>query len=298
MDGLTAAEQGFLLLTSHLGVAERKPLTAAQLRQLSQRVHAAGRKNADADLHPRDLIALGYTEESAERICQLLQETELLRYYLEKGKKAGCFPITRASEKYPIRVRRTLGLDAPGCLWAKGDAALLHGPKIALVGCRDLAEPNREFARKAGQQAALQGYALVSGNARGADKISQEACLEAGGHVISVVADNLQKHPLTRNVLYLSLDDFDQGFSVQRALQRNYVIHTMGSLVVAAQCSFGKGGTWDGTLTNLSHKWTPVCMYDDGSDAAAGLQNCGARLIHMEELQDLSALMEEPICFL
>ena len=295
---MTGPEQGFLLLTSQLGDPDRKPLSIAQFRKLAQRVQTGNRNIESRELHPADLRELGYGVAMADRIYGLLNSTNQLREYLRRGEECDCYPITRLNPLYPKSVHCLLGLNSPGVLWAKGDVTLLGKPAVAVVGRRDLDEENRAFAEEAGRQVAKQGYVLVSGNARGADKISQEACLEAGGHVISVVADNLQKHPLTRNVLYLSLDDFDQGFSVQRALQRNYVIHTMGSLVVAAQCSFGKGGTWDGTLTNLSHKWTPVCMYDDGSDAAAELQNCGARLIHMEELQDLSALMEEPICFL
>ena len=87
-----------------------------------------------------------------------------------------------------------------------------------------------------------------------------DACLEAGGQVISIVADSLQKQPLVQNVLWLSLDDFDQAFSSQRALHRNHVIHTLAELTIVAQCTLGKGGTWDGILHNLKNGWNSVCI--------------------------------------
>ena len=95
-------------------------------------------------------------------------------------------------------------MDAPGTLWIKGDITLLFEKAVSLVGSRELKHMNLDFAQEAGRQAALQGYVLISGNARGADRAAQDACLEAGGQVISVVADSLQNQPLTENVLYLS----------------------------------------------------------------------------------------------
>jgi predicted Rossmann fold nucleotide-binding protein DprA/Smf involved in DNA uptake len=183
-------------------------------------------------------------------------------------------------------------LDSPGTLWAKGDVSLLNRPAVAVIGSRELKDENRKFAEEAGRQIAAQGYALVSGNARGADKAAQSACLEAGGAVISVVADSLQKQPLTRNILYLSLDDFDAEFSPQRALRRNYVIHSIATLTIAAQCALEKGGTWDGVLANLKNGWNPVCIFADDSAAAEELQNRGVQPVSAEALGDLSLLAE------
>ena len=290
---MTGPEQGFLLLTSSLGDPHRKPLTVPQFRELAKRVQNADKKTDKRSLMPADLIALGYAPAMAERIVALLSGTNQLREYLHRAQSCDCYPITRLNPIYPLSVRQRLGLESPGVLWAKGDITLLGKPAVAVIGSRDLSEENRKFAEEAGRQAALQGCVLISGNARGADQAAQEACLRAAGQVISVVADSLQNQPLRENVLYLSLDDFDQSFSAQRALQRNYVIHTLPALTLVAQCTLGKGGTWDGTLTNLSHSRTPVCMFSDGSDAAAELQNCGARLIGVEALQDFSALAEQ-----
>jgi predicted Rossmann fold nucleotide-binding protein DprA/Smf involved in DNA uptake len=199
---------------------------------------------------------------------------------------------------YPAAVRRRLGMDCPGVIWAKGDISLLNRPAVAVIGSRDLYEDNLLFAEEAGRQAALQGYVLVSGNARGADQIAQDACLAAGGCVISVVADELEKKPLMSRMLWLSLDGFDQSFSTIRALSRNHVIHSLGDMTLVAQCTMGKGGTWDGTVKNLQCGYSPVCCFDDGSDAVTELVNRGAVAVTAEDLRDLQALKGTELNFM
>lgn len=283
-------ERGFLLLSSRLGDPERKPLTTAQLRVLADRSWKLDLPAFQRELEEKDLLALGYGQNMAQKILGLLSQEDVLEHYLTRGKRAGCVPLTRVSQGYPLQLRRRLGLESPGVLWAKGDLSILEGKKLAVVGSRDLNPQNRSFAEEAGRQAALQGYTLVSGNARGADRCAQESCLLHGGRVISVVADELARHSQRKNVLYLSEEDFDCDFSAQRALSRNRVIHALGDKTVVCQSSLGMGGTWDGTVKNLFHGWSDVFCYDDGSDAACRLEQMGAILIDLRQLRELSGL--------
>lgn len=281
---MRAAERGFLLLSSHLGDADRKPLTVPQFRTLALRMQEMEKPDSDRDLETTDLIALGYGYEMAERIMTLLSQERLLDAYLKNAKEFGCAPITRVSEGYPLLLRKRLGLDSPGCLWVKGNVDLLAQPAVSLVGSRDLLPENRDFAREVGRQAALQGYTLVSGNARGADRCAQESCLNAGGQVISVVADELYKQRERENVLYISEDGFCEAFSTIRALSRNRVIHALGLKTFVAQSSLKMGGTWDGTVKNLRGGWSDVYAFRDGSEAMTLLEQMGANLIGMEDL--------------
>ena len=285
-------EAGFLLLTSHLGDPRRKPLTAAQLRILAQRTQAMEKPGDDRELDVQDLLRLGYGRDMAAHICALLSEEELLDYYLQQGRRSGCVPVTRVSGQYPQLLHRRLGLDSPGCLWCKGDLGLLNQPAIALVGSRDLQEPNREFARAVGLHAARQGLVLVSGNARGADKTAQNACLSAGGRVISILADELSEKPEAENLLYVSEDGFSEAFSAQRAISRNRCIHALGQVVFVAQASFGKGGTWDGTVKNLHKGISPVLCFRDGSEASKELEQLGAYLIGTGQLSEFEELSQ------
>lgn len=293
MDKLNGAEYGFLLLSSSLGNPGRKPLTVAQMRELFHRSEQMKRRDISVDVNVYDFVSIGYSPKFAQHIVQLLHDEPLLHYYLSKGRKWNCFPITRATESYPTAVRVKLGLDSPGCLWAKGNAALLETPMVSLVGSRDLNDHNRAFAEEVGRQAAFQGYTLVSGNARGADKTAQESCLRAGGKVICVVADSLGKYRRRDSVLYLSEDGFDCEFSSQRALSRNRIIHSLGQVTFVAQSSLHTGGTWDGTAKNLRGGWSHVCCFDDGSEAVQELQQMGASLIDMSALTNIRQLTQQ-----
>ena len=292
---MNALERGFLLLTSQLGDPDRKPLSAPQLRVLAERMRQMPPPQEDRQLNAQDLRNLGYNRDMAERIANLLEGEDWLDHYLRWGRRVGCTPVTRVSEGYPLILRKRLGLDSPGCLWCRGEVEILNTPAISLVGSRDLAEPNRAFAEAVGRQAALQGLTLVSGNARGADRTAQDSCLEAGGRVISVVADELHKHPVRERVLYVSEDSFESDFSAQRAISRNRVIHCLGRMVFVAQSSLQKGGTWDGTVKNLRFGWSSVGCFRDGSEAAAQLEQMGAYLVDESDLQDLGSLPESEI---
>ena len=210
---MTGPERGLLLLGSHLGDPERRPMTLVQIRRLGDRVRGTGWSGEDRDLTEQDLKALGYGPEDAKLILNLLAQEDLLEDYL----------------------RSRLELDAPVCLWLRGAESLLTKNMIALVGSRELEPENETFAREAGRQAAQQGYVLVSGNARGADRTGQRACRDWGGSYISVVADELEKWDPRPNCLYLSEDGFGEHFSAQRALSRNRIIHALGDGTLVAQ---------------------------------------------------------------
>ena len=287
---MTGAEKGFLLLCCHLGNPERRPLTAAQFHRLARRVRDGEKAPGDRELALSDLTGLGYSPEDAERILGLLDEEDLLERYLVKAAKHGCVPLTRLTPGYPGRILDALGDDAPGCIWARGDLSLLERPGIALVGSRELLPQNECFARETGIQAARQGLTLISGNARGADRTAQDACLGSGGGVISIVADRLTDHVPVKSILYLSEEGFDLEFSPQRALSRNRCIHALGMTAIAAQCSLKTGGTWDGSVKNLRFGWSSLCVFDDGSESMELLTEMGAEKIGFEELKDLRKL--------
>ena len=281
---MTGPERGFLLLRSRLGDPQRKPLTDAQFRKLRALVLASVPAPEDRDLTAEDLCALGVPLQEAQRIVGLLSEEEKLERYLAWGASRGCMPVTQVTPIYPRRVLRCLEGEAPGTLWAKGDVSLLTTETVALVGSRDLQIDNARFAQRVGRWAAEQGYTLVSGNARGADTLAQDACLEAGGRVISVVADCLHRHTEKENLLYLSEEGFDEDFSARRALSRNRVIHSMTETTFVAQCTYRKGGTWDGTTQNLKNRWSRVVCFHDGTPAMTELAALGAELKNLDNV--------------
>jgi len=274
---MIAIEEGVLLLCCRLGDPETKPLTAHQFDKLGQLVRAhAGNPDPTAEMTQKDLCALGFQPELAQRILSLLSRQAQLERYLAHAERLGIYPLTRVSSDYPARLTEKQPGTRTPVLFAMGDRSLLKNPCVSVVGSRHLQPSNEAFAREVGTLAAVEGWTLVSGGAVGADRTAQEACLAAGGSCVIFTPDRLERLSPRENVLYLSEDGYDIPFSSARALHRNCAIHMQGDKTVAVQCTYGRGGTWQGCTENLKHQWSELFVYQDGSEAMQALIAQGA----------------------
>lgn len=289
---MTGAERGFLLLCSSLGRQDRPVLTLRQFRLLGRRALMEEQPSPDGEVTEKLLLSWGYEEPMARRILGLLSQERELEQYLSRAGELGIGVLTRISPGYPAALLSTLGQDAPAVLFYRGDPMLFGKRRISLVGTREPQEADVAFAREAGIQAARQGYTLVSGNARGCDKVGQQACRKAGGTVISFLADSLaeRRRDDAEGVLYCSEGGYDEPFSAQRALSRNRLIHALGEKVLAVHPRLGIGGTWAGCAENLRRGWSPVFLMADGRPGTQALLERGAASVTREELQDLGSL--------
>ena len=272
-------------------------LSLAQARELSRRARAAGIGEEDPfrDVTVKDVRRLGYSEYEAGHIVSLLSRERQLDGYLLAAEKADVAVITRLDAQFPQRLREQLGARCPAALFCRGDLRLLQRPCISVVGSRHLASPGAQFAAQAGRLAAKEGFTLCSGDAMGADRTAQEACLSNGGSVLIFPATELVYCPVRENVLYAAEGGFELGFSAQRALGRNRFIHAMGEKTLVAQTSFGKGGTWNGSLDNLQHEYSPLFVFDDGSEGARAL--CARGATPVQALTSLQALTPAQLSF-
>lgn len=287
---MTAAERGLLMLTCSLGDERAQPLTAGEMsaiRTLLQKKDLP----PDTPLTEALLRELGLDRALARRVPALLDRDRWLDAYLSAGARRGVQIVTRLSEHYPRRLLDALGDGAPWVLFCLGDPSQLTRESVSLVGSRDLYPMGEAFAARVGALAAEEGLVLCSGNARGADRSAQNACLRQGGRVTAVVAGALTECRPNGKVLYVSLDGYDCAFTTPRAHARNRVIHALGLAVFVAQCRLGAGGTWSGTTDNLRARCSPVYCHADGSLAAAELEKLGAALIAYEELNSLRGLL-------
>lgn len=290
-------ERGLLLLCCPLGDPMAGALSLAQARELSRRARAAGIGEEDPfrDVTVKDVRRLGYSEYEAGHIVSLLGRERQLDGYLLAAEKADVAVITRLNARFPQRLREQLGARCPAALFCRGDLELLQSVCVSVVGSRHLASPGAQFAAQAGRLAAREGFTLCSGDAMGADRTAQEACLRGGGSVLIFPATELVYCPARENVLYAAEGGFELGFSAQRALSRNRFIHAMGEKTLVAQTSFGKGGTWNGSLDNLQHEYSPLFVFDDGSEGARAL--CARGATPVQALTSLQALTPAQLSF-
>ena len=288
---MRAAERGLLLLCCALGDPMAGALSLPQARELSKRARAIGLGEEDPlrDLTEGDIKRLGYSDAEARRIVLLLARERQLDGYLSAAEKAGVMVVTRLSAQFPKRLREQLGSKCPAVLFCRGELSILQSRCIAVVGSRQLHKIGEIFAAQAGRLAAEEGFTLCSGDAAGADRTAQEACLQNGGRALVFPATELVYCPARGHVLYAAEDGFELGFSAQRALARNRLIHAMGEKTLVAQTGIGKGGTWNGSVDNLRHGYSPLFVCDDGSDGAKALCARGATAV--KTLSSLSSLL-------
>src|SRR6266508_2406999 len=153
-----------------------------------------------------------------------------------------------------------LGLDAAAITRAAGVDAGMADRLAQLLDAATafafrLVEAAAQVARAAAAAAAAQRYGVVSGAAKGVDRLAMTASLDAGGSAVGVLADSLTRMTRDPEVRQAACDGRlclctpykpTAGFSVANAMGRNKLIYALSkaTLVVAADAT--KGGTWAG----------------------------------------------------
>ena len=99
--------------------------------------------------------------------------------------------IEKVDPRYPEELRQ-IGWP-PERLYYEGDIGLLNGKNIAVVGTRRMSEYGREVTVKFTNDLVKEGWTIVSGLARGVDRVAHETCIANGGKTIAVLAHGLDK---------------------------------------------------------------------------------------------------------
>jgi DNA processing protein len=93
-------------------------------------------------------------------------------------------------ELYPEALRQIAWV--PERLYYEGEINLINNLKnIAVVGTRRMSEYGREVTAKFSKELVQDGWVIVSGLARGVDRVAHETCLKYGGKTIAVLAHGL-----------------------------------------------------------------------------------------------------------
>lgn len=275
-DYLSDDGQVLLALCSALALPEKpgersaEPFKLSEWNQLARRIHSSVLKRPAA-LRGRSAAELagqlGLPAPEAERLVRLLDRAGRLALELENCFARGLWVVTRADEPYPARVREVLKHQAPTVLFGAGNLELLGRGGVAVVGSRNIDEAGAALARELGRQAAAAGLPVVSGGARGTDRLAMEGALESRGIAIGVLADSLERtvrQPELRQLLLegqlVLLTPYapSAGFSIGAAMGRNKVIYGLANFAVVVSSEFETGGTWAGAVEALKAGWCPV----------------------------------------
>src|SRR3954463_7632176 len=178
-----------MLLVSRAVPSEERPLTASDFWKLVDVVHDPASLLATSDAE----LALAVGPELARRVHTLLDRATSLAFQVEDLEHHGIRTLSAFDDGYPPRWRERLGTAAPPVIHCAGAPELLSGGGIAIVGSRDVAPAGAEIARETAAAAARGGRIVISGGARGTDKLAMHVALQSGGSVVGVLADALTR---------------------------------------------------------------------------------------------------------
>ncbi len=202
------------------------------------------------------------------RLKRLLERGFQLSQALERWQTRSIWVCSRADDAYPKRLKARLREDAPAVLYGCGDRSWLDSGGLAVVGSRHVDAHLAERTMGIGRLAAMAGRTIISGGARGIDQAAMHGALEAGGKVVGVLADSLEKAALRRDQRNELLDgrlvlvtpyDPNAGFNVGNAMQRNKLIYAFSDAALVVSSDLNKGGTWAGATEQLDKlRFVPV----------------------------------------
>ena len=257
--------QAILLLTAPLivGRSEHSPdvLTPGEYKKLARRLRGLQRQPADllgADAN--ELLTALQSEINVDRIKRLLERGFQLSQAIEHWHMRAIWVFSRADAEYPIRLKSLLKEDAPSVLYGCGEREILGTGGLAIVGSRDVNDALIEYTEGVGRLAAEARRSVISGGARGIDQAAMRGALDAGGKVVGVLADSLERAAMNhehRNALMdkrltlISPYDPNAGFNVGNAMQRNKLIYALADAALVVNSDFQKGGTWAGAAEQL-----------------------------------------------
>ena len=140
--------------------------------------------------------------------------------------------------------------DAPIVLYYKGHFQEME-KSIAIVGARRCTQEIKKYAVKITEQYTREGYAIISGMAKGIDSYAHTACLNLGGYTVAVVGNGLDIcYPCEHRKLMdrisdkgLLLSEYPPGTKPTRYTfpQRNRIISAWANKVVIIAPGKGSG---------------------------------------------------------
>jgi len=243
------------------GGQESKPLTLREYNALAlwlarQGMRPAALLNAAEDLYAPSEPGLP----ELERLRALLGRGMQMATAVERWQRLGLWLVSRCEDRYPERLRRNLGASAPVLLFGAGDEARLAAGGLAIVGSREVDEEGLVFTRRVAERCAALGLQVISGGARGVDQAALSVALEAGGGVVAVLADRLDrtatsreaKEAIRRGMLTLVTPyEPEASFTIGRAMGRNKDIYALADYALVVRFTKGGGGTWAGAVEQL-----------------------------------------------
>ncbi|MBK8324216.1 MAG: DNA-protecting protein DprA [Betaproteobacteria bacterium] len=293
-----------LLLTTRLNdsIDSPRPLSLSEYHQFAAWLDAKGLTFADMlDGDAGDFLR---PHPAAERIRNLLERSCDVDSLLAHWQRMGIWVIGERQPGFPTRLRRRLKTACLPLLFGAGPMDALDRGGLCVVGSRDCTAEASRFAETVGERAGKQGVVVISSDMRGVDRGVISATLAAGGSVIGVLSDSLEKAAASRRyrtalaagrATLITPFAPDIRFAVANAMRANRYQYGLSDAAIVVETR-QSGGIWSGAEENRKQRWVPAFVRA-GENVCPGnsaLLHLGLVPITQREIEnsaDLAALL-------
>lgn len=203
----------------------------------------------------------GLSDQQTGDILNAKKELPNYAFLTENLIEQGFQLIPIDSDYYSETMKQNLKIkNSPPLLYVKGNIKLLNEDSVAVVGSREAPAVALEFTKNIAKKCANNYEVVVSGFAKGVDKMALDATLEYNGHSIIVLPQGIltfgsgikkyYKKIIEGDVLILSTFHPKAPWLVGLAMNRNTYIYGLAKTIYVAE-SNAKGGTWNGVMDGL-----------------------------------------------
>lgn len=240
--------------------------------------------------------------DAAEHLYLLLRRTDELDSALSHWRELGVWVVGRNDPDYPLRLRQRLKLAAFPLLFGAGPRALLDEGGVCVVGSRDSSRQGLEFAKQLGARCGKERMTVVSSDMRGVDREAVTGALDAGGRVICVLSDCLEKTLAGRRYRTAFDDDKlaavtpfspETRFKVANAIRANKYQYALSDVAVVVETR-QTGGVWLGADENRNEGWVPAFVHVSDTMAAGNmaLLHLGLKPITIQDVDKTESLRD------
>lgn len=303
----TDNEMSVILLSSYIGISSDssvKPLSLGEWNNFFEAILKAKLEpcivfNSDG----LDLKNMGYDQKFIERVNKLVDRGAAVSFELQEYEKKGINVVTEINRDYPIMLKRKLKKKKPPILFYGGDLALANKVGIGVVGSRKVSTEGFDFTKELVLKASKEKLIIYSGGAKGVDTTSETVALNAGGAVVSYIADSLvskiKKPAVVSNIakgamLLLSDQKPDAGFSAARAMNRNKFIYASAYGTFVVESDYNKGGTWTGATEAMKNRWGRVFVNENSLEGNRELIELGGMPYQITDKKLYDIVMSTP----